>query len=255
MNLYDIEVRHRSRRVVTDDAPLSEIKRHVERVSRHILAYGSSRQIAMWEFAAERCLEHDNPGLIITFEQLNRFPVTIDEFVESPEFLGNQLDIWPALRVDLRAMNPDVFVGRPPINEALLGGAIGTGKTTLAQVTLLYRLYLFTCFRQPQSLFGLTPHTPIIFTLQSLSPSPWSTATRCAPNSPSSSSEPTGTESIIRREDPRMLQMPSAALSTRLHDRAPTVTPEAMSTKKAGNTERTANEHALILADPREIVE
>ncbi len=42
--------------------------------------------------------------------------------------------------------------------------------------------------------------------------SPWSTATRCTPSSPSSSSEPTRTKSIIRREDPRTLQTLSAAV-------------------------------------------
>ena len=46
-----------------------------------------------------------------------------------------------------------------------------------------------------------------------------------------------------------------AAPSTRLHDRARTAAPEAISTKKAGNTVRTAIEHALILPDSRKIVE
>ena len=55
--------------------------------------------------------------------------------------------------------------------------------------------------------------------------------------------------------------MPSAARSTRLHDRACIAAPEAMSTKKAGNTERTENgnaqtESALKIGlAPRAIVE
>ncbi len=50
-----------------------------------------------------------------------------------------------------------------------LGGASGTGKTTLAWINVAYQFYLLTCFRNPQRLFNLTPITPIVFTMQSLS--------------------------------------------------------------------------------------
>ena len=109
--------------------------------------------------AAVALIDEDNKASIQAVRQLNKTPVTIDEFVESDEFLGTIVEVWPTLRSDLRAMNPDVLVGGSPIHEALLGGATGTGKTTLSIVINLYQLYLLTCFRSAQVLFGLAPHT------------------------------------------------------------------------------------------------
>ena len=95
-------------------------------------------------------VEEDNSAFYEAVRLLNKTPVPIEEFVQSPEFLGGQIEIWPSLMPDLQRMNPDVLVGEEPVHEALLGGATGTGKTTLATVTTLYQIYLLTCFDEPQ---------------------------------------------------------------------------------------------------------
>lgn len=133
-------------------------------------ASGQFRVALVFANAIQQCLEYDNPGPLRAVMQLERFPVTIDEFVESRDFLGQRVDIWPALMEDLRRLNPDVFIGEEPVHEAYLGGATSIGKSTLARITLLYQIYLLTCLRSPQELFGLEPQTKFVFPLQSVAP-------------------------------------------------------------------------------------
>jgi hypothetical protein len=133
------------------------------------LAEGGERFVRVWDYL-EICLEQRRPAPILAISQLKRIPVDIEAFVEGEEFLGGRIQIWPALMADLMALNPDVLVGKAPVHEAFLGGATGTGKSTLAKITLLYQLYLLTCFRDPRVQFGLDPTTRIVFPLMSTSP-------------------------------------------------------------------------------------
>lgn len=63
---------------------------------------------------------------------------------------------------DLRELNSGRY------DEAVLTGAIGTGKTTIALFTTAYQLYVLLCLNDPQRLFGLDPASEIVFALQSL---------------------------------------------------------------------------------------
>jgi hypothetical protein len=146
-------------------------KLDAERAYSHALASGMERQAKIFKHAAEQAIEHDNPMFFEAIGRMTRIPVTIDEFVDSKEFLaGVEFDIWPTLRGDLRRLNPDVLIGEQPITLGMLGGATGTGKSHLATGTTAYQVYLTTCFDVPQRLFGLTPMTTIVFMLQSVSP-------------------------------------------------------------------------------------
>ncbi len=151
-------------------ADLDAIKRVAERQHRRALRADNQRAIAITAFAAEQAETHDNPAPYQAIRQLKEFPATIDEFVDSEEFLGNVVDVWATLRADLREINPDVFAGESAVYEALLGGATATGKTTLASITTLYQLYLCTCLQDPQEVFGLNQTTRIIFMLMSVLP-------------------------------------------------------------------------------------
>ena len=53
---------------------------------------------------------------------MSRIPVTIEEFVLGADFLNDQIKIWTLLMDDLKAMNPDILIGAPPVHEAFLGG-------------------------------------------------------------------------------------------------------------------------------------
>lgn len=100
------------------------------------------------------------------------FPVSIGQFLDDPEFLGylrGDFSVWDAHQGLVREMNPDVICGEDPVTETSLGGASGTGKTTLAWINQAYQFYLLTCFVNPQRLFNLAPVTPMVFTMQSLS--------------------------------------------------------------------------------------
>ncbi len=128
-----------------------------------------SRMSAIATHALEQ-LDGGNEAFVRGLTELSRWPVTIEEFVTSKDFLaGVEFEIWPALIEDLKEMNPDVLIGEDPVHEVLLGGATGTGKTHLSVGTIAYQIYLLTCFKQPQRLFNLSPATPIVFLMQSVS--------------------------------------------------------------------------------------
>lgn len=144
---------------------LRELERQVARAE----ANGEHRSSRILTNAAHELLDNNNPYYFATISRLHHMPVTIDEFIQSPEFLGDQVDCWPALVNDLREMNPDILAGESQINEYLDAGATGTGKSFKATVTQAYQLYWLTCVQNPQTLYKLTAATPIIFMFQSVS--------------------------------------------------------------------------------------
>ena len=48
-----------------------------------------------------------------------------------------------------------VFNSPERINEVILGGSIGTGKTTIACYMIAYKLYELSCYYPPQALYNL----------------------------------------------------------------------------------------------------
>ena len=63
---------------------------------------------------------------------------------------------------ELRELNSGKYV------EAVLTGAIGTGKSTIALFTTAYQLYVLSCLKDPHELFNLDPSSEIVFAFQSL---------------------------------------------------------------------------------------
>ena len=152
---------------------LDNFMRRAERLVRNAEGVGGphSRLARIATHAAEQVIVHGNPAFVHGLTMMKHLPVTIEEFMESNEFLGGvEYDIWPALKQDVYEMNPDVMAGEPAVHEVYLGGATGTGKTFTGSATIMYQAYMLTCFEKPQKLFGLSPTTPIVFMLQSVSP-------------------------------------------------------------------------------------
>ena len=89
-------------------------------------------------------------------------PVDIQTFVESPEFLNCRGTLYPAVMHDLHELNSGKYV------EAVLTGAIGTGKSTIALFTTAYQLFILSCLKDPHELFRLDPSSEIVFAFQSL---------------------------------------------------------------------------------------
>jgi hypothetical protein len=154
---------------------LNDRKREAERAYSAALASGYEREALIFKHAAEQLIEHENPEFFNAVGHMSRMPVTIDEFMDSGEFLGCDTDeplmeMWPKLRPVIRSMNPDVFVGEAPMHTILMGGATGWGKTHAALATNLYQVYLLSCFDNPHALFGLNKSTtPIVFMFMTVS--------------------------------------------------------------------------------------
>jgi len=93
-------------------------------------------------------------------QDYDRVPVGIREFVESEDFIGRSVssleDVW---KTEL----DEIFSPGSNIVTLILTGAIGTGKTTVANVCLLYKMYLLSCLKDPASFYGLLPGTKIVF--------------------------------------------------------------------------------------------
>ena len=89
-------------------------------------------------------------------------PVDIRTFVESEGFLNRRGVLYPAVMEELRELNSGKY------DEAVLTGAIGTGKSTIALFTTAYQLYVLSCLKDPHQLFSLDPASEIVFAFQSL---------------------------------------------------------------------------------------
>ena len=86
-------------------------------------------------------------------------PVSVQEFVEGKQYLGNILrgNIFPKILNDLI----ELFEGR--YSEVLLTGAIGWGKSLMAEVGIAYDIYKVSCLKNPADAFGLIPNSNIAF--------------------------------------------------------------------------------------------
>jgi len=86
-------------------------------------------------------------------------PVDIDTFLTDSYYLGEVGKyIYPKWREVLR----EVFNPVSRYKELIITGAVGTGKTTCASVSLVYVLYQLSCLRDPAVFLGLMPGSPIV---------------------------------------------------------------------------------------------
>ena len=89
-------------------------------------------------------------------------PVDIRTFVEGEGFLNRCGVLYPAVIDELHELNSGKY------DEAVLTGAIGTGKSTIALFTTAYQLYVLSCLKDPHQLYSLDPASEIVFGFQSL---------------------------------------------------------------------------------------
>ncbi len=85
-------------------------------------------------------------------------PVDMETFLYDDYYLGEiGRTLYPCWAEDLK----ELFSGN--YYEAVIGGAIGTGKTTMAQVAVIRMVYEISCMVDPQRSFGLEKGTDITF--------------------------------------------------------------------------------------------
>lgn len=94
-------------------------------------------------------------------DHYHHLPVDVQTFIESPAFLACGESIYPAVMDALMEINSGQYI------EAVLTGAIGTGKTSIALLTTAYQLHVLSCLRDPQAFFKLDPASEIVFAIQS----------------------------------------------------------------------------------------
>ena len=83
--------------------------------------------------------------------------VPIEEWVESEYLAGpvcKMYDFWKEKIVEAVRRN---------VNEVIVIGSIGGGKTTFANALLMRKLYELSCYKNPEALFGLLAGTRIAF--------------------------------------------------------------------------------------------
>lgn len=85
------------------------------------------------------------------------YPVSIDTFIDSPDYLNAGAECWPEVRKLLKAVfNADPLSLRlSTYREVVACEGIGAGKSFLVSVIFSYSTYRLLCYRNPQGLFGL----------------------------------------------------------------------------------------------------
>ncbi len=131
----------------------------------------------MYITALENRVMYGDSTLFDFLAQLERVPVDIETFIDSPEFLGaTDIDVWPEVRKTLIELNRywwtgiDRAHGGKAYNGATLMGATGTAKTTVAWISTAYHVYLLSCLKKPQAIYGLSEVTSIVFAIMAAKP-------------------------------------------------------------------------------------
>lgn len=97
-------------------------------------------------------------GAEVTALEYKKKPVDMETFILDPYYLGIVgRTLFPVWIDDLI----ELFSGE--YHEAILTGAIGTGKTTFAHIAVIRMLYETSCLRNPQGSYGIMDGTPICF--------------------------------------------------------------------------------------------
>ena len=91
----------------------------------------------------------------VWFEDYDEVPVDIETFIRDENYLGSSIgdSLYPFWFDVLKTL----FAPGSKYFECILSGAIGIGKTTVADIGLAYMLYRLLCLKQPQKFYGLTP--------------------------------------------------------------------------------------------------
>jgi hypothetical protein len=89
-------------------------------------------------------------------------PVSPLTFIESPEYYDDRGEIWPSVKEDMKV----IFSGshyEPKYETVVYIAGIGSGKTSLMQMILVYCTYWLHCLKNPASYFHLQRGDQISF--------------------------------------------------------------------------------------------
>lgn len=118
------------------------------------------------QFALDVLKEYSYTGASKKFDELlyydyKEIPVDIETFLHDRRYLGNALynsegkfTLFPYWENVLKDIFPDPL-GPPKYNTAVFTGAIGLGKSTIADIVGIYILYRMLCLKNPYTYYGL----------------------------------------------------------------------------------------------------
>lgn len=89
------------------------------------------------------------------YEVYEELPVSIDEFLENPRYLGSTLNYGKALYPKWRYHLKKIFEDPYRYSEIVFTGAIGIGKSTVAICIAAYLLYNLMILKDPHKFFGI----------------------------------------------------------------------------------------------------
>lgn len=110
----------------------------------------------------------------LLYEDYDEIPVSIEEFLHNPKYLGNGLideegryTLYPYWEHLLKEIFPDPLQPAK-YNTLALTGSIGIGKSTEAVIIGCYELYRMLCLKNPYIYYGLQPIDMITFAVMNI---------------------------------------------------------------------------------------
>ena len=104
----------------------------------------------------------------LLWEDYDEIPVDIETFVDDYNYLGNawhdsegKTKLYPYWRKELKKIFPDNVTTK--VNNVILSGSRGRGKTEIATLIAAYLLYRILCLKDPVTYFHLKPTEKIVF--------------------------------------------------------------------------------------------
>lgn len=96
--------------------------------------------------------------------ELIRKIMPIEQWINSPYMVGSDVNrIYPYWKDLICKIFSDKRTKEDNINEIILGGSLGVGKSTCAELCAMRKLYELSCYKNVNSMFGLMSKTNIMF--------------------------------------------------------------------------------------------
>lgn len=158
--------RIRPRRIITSLGPKSvdeEIDEVLHAIMQEVDNIDDPELAEQWKDTLSDFARQGDFSLLEKITTYRRSVVPLDEFLFGKAYLGmRENEVYPGIQEALWAIDTDAF------DEVIEKGAIGIGKTTLANLAMGRDLYKLSCMRSPHHTYGIATGTPIVFTIQSV---------------------------------------------------------------------------------------
>lgn len=140
-----------------------EIAEAITRLQHELDQINDPRITEQFRHAIDEVAKDGDLEKLLELTKYRRTPVDLDEFLYGDLYLGlRPSELYPGVIESLHELETGKYV------EAVFKGAIGGGKTTIANLGILRQLYLISCLRHPQATFGVQRNSSLVFTIQSV---------------------------------------------------------------------------------------